>query len=142
MVLITAFFTNLGAPLTSPSTAPTIRIRRLDTNALVITDASMSEVGGGFYKYEFTSADELLDYSVRADGDPSAAGQVTASERYRSGTLGGLGADLLRKVFLNKAVTTNLGGGTKRVDFYDDDQTTVIASLTISADGLTRTQTP
>lgn len=48
-------------------------------------------------------------------------------------------AGILYKVFLNRAVTTPLGGGAKRIDFYDDDQTTIIDSVTISADGLERT---
>jgi len=48
-------------------------------------------------------------------------------------------ADELWKVFLNKAVTTDIGGGVKRIDFYDDDQSTIIDSVTISADGNQRT---
>jgi len=53
-------------------------------------------------------------------------------------------AALLRKVFLNRAETTLNAGptppaGSKTIDFYDDDQTTIIDSLLISADGDTRT---
>ena len=53
-------------------------------------------------------------------------------------------AELLRKVFLNRAVTTENAGptppaGTKTIDFYDDDQTTIIDSVEISADGNERT---
>lgn len=141
MVELVAKFTNNGVPLISPSNTPTVRIRRTDTGALVVTDAAMTELGDGFYRYDFTSADELLDYSARADGDPTAAGQTTDAERYAWAVIPGLGPDFLRKVFANKAVTTELGGGAKRIDFYDDDQTTVLASVTISADGLTRTRT-
>ncbi len=66
MVLITVFFTSTGIPSTSLS--PTIRIRRIDTDVLVITDAAMSNVGDGFYKYDFTTYDDTLEYVIRADG--------------------------------------------------------------------------
>jgi len=140
MPLLVAHFTNNNAPLTSPATAPTIRIRRLSDNALVVTDAAMTEVGDGQFVYDFTTSG-LLEYAWRADGDPSAADQTTARERYVFGVLGN---DILRKVFLNRAVTTENAGpsppaGSKTIDFYDDDGTTVIESLLISADGLERT---
>ena len=47
MPRISAFFTDDGVPLTSPSNAPTIRIRRQDTGALVVTDSAMTEQGDG-----------------------------------------------------------------------------------------------
>ena len=50
---------------------PTIRIRDLATNALVITDAPMSEVGDGAYVYDFITYDNAKDYSFRADGGSS-----------------------------------------------------------------------
>ena len=137
---IVAHFTNVGVPVTAPGDVPTIRIRRTDTGALVVTDAAMTELGDGGYVYEFTEA-ALLDYSIRADGDPTASGQTTAAERY---AFGGLDADIIRKALLNRAETTENAGpappaGSKTVDFYDDDQTTIIESIEISADGLSRT---
>lgn len=65
-MFITAFFTNIGVPATGLS--PTIRIRRVDTGALVVTDDSMTELGDGFYKYDFTIFDATLDYVFRSDG--------------------------------------------------------------------------
>lgn len=85
---ITAFFTNNGVPLVAPGTAPTIRIRRIDTQALVVTDDSMTEIGDGNYSYDFTP-DVTLDYTTRADGDPAAAGQVKKQERYVAGSFSG-----------------------------------------------------
>ena len=143
---ITACVTNKNVPLTSPATLPTIRIRRLDTQALVVTDDNMTEVGDGCYVYVFTES-ALLEYSIQVDADPAAALQVTPEERYHFGFMGvAPGAALIRKILLNKSVTTeNLGpappAGSKTVDFYDDDQTTIIESIEISADGLTRTMT-
>lgn len=48
-------------------------------------------------------------------------------------------AEIVYKIFINRAVTTDLGGGVKRIDFYDDNQTTIIDSVTISSDGNERT---
>lgn len=137
---IVAHFTNNGVPLTAPGNVPTIRIRRTDTGALVVTDDAMTELGDGSYRYDFDEA-ALLNYSVRADGDPTAALQVSVADRYKFGVLD---ADIVRKAFTNRAVTTENAGpvppaGSKTIDFYNDDQTTVIESLLISADGLERT---
>lgn len=74
---ITTFFTDSGSPKTGLSA--TIRIRNLATGSLVITDAAMTEVGDGFYSYDFTTYDEELDYSIRCDGSASV---TSASERY------------------------------------------------------------
>lgn len=48
-------------------------------------------------------------------------------------------ANLLRKVFLNRAVTTILGDTSKQIDFYDDDQVAIIETIFISIDGNERT---
>ena len=88
MADIVASFTNNAVPLTSPANAPTIRIRRNDTQALVVTDLAMTEIGDGLYSYAFAPTDGI-EYSIRADGDPTAAGQVTADERYQFGSLSG-----------------------------------------------------
>ena len=74
---ITAFYTNDGAPATGLS--PTVRIRRVSDNALVITDAAMSEVGDGWYKYDYSAYDEELDYAIRCDGGSS----LTNADRYK-----------------------------------------------------------
>lgn len=76
-----------GVPLTAPGTIPTVRIRRLDTNALEVTDVAMTEVGDGIFKFLFTPAVDGIEYSVRADGDPAAAGQVPAQIRYQYGNV-------------------------------------------------------
>ena len=86
---ITAFFTDNGVPKTSLT--PTIRIRDLSDNSLVVTDASMSEVGDGYYKYNFSSYDDTKDYAIRCDGGES----LDNAERYTYGTniTGGLAED-------------------------------------------------
>lgn len=74
-----------GVSLVSPAVAPTVRIRRVDTNALVVTDAAMLEVGEGVFTYNFIPVDKALTYSVVADGDPTAVLQVPAVIRKQSG---------------------------------------------------------
>lgn len=64
-MIITSFFTNQGVPATGLT--PTIRIWELATGGLVITDAPLSEVGGGVYKYDFAGFDPLVNYEFRAD---------------------------------------------------------------------------
>ena len=73
---ILAFFTLSGTPATG--LVPTIRIRDLSDNSLVVTDAAMTEVGDGHYQYDFTTYDKDTDYAVRCDGGMS----LTGVERY------------------------------------------------------------
>ena len=75
-MIITAFFTNLGIP--AESLSPTIRIRDLSDNSLVITDAAMSEVASGGYKYDFTAYDTSKNYFIVSDGTSA----LPNSERY------------------------------------------------------------
>jgi hypothetical protein len=85
-MLITSFFTENGIPKTGLS--PTIRIRDLSDNSLVITDAVLTEVGDGYYSYEFVEYDDTKDYAIRTDGGAS----LNNYERYQSATneVGGL----------------------------------------------------
>lgn len=85
-VPITAYWESApGVPLTGPGTVPTIRIRRLDTQALEVTDAAMTEVGDGLFFFSFAPAVDGIEYAARADGDPAAAAQVPAAVRFQSG---------------------------------------------------------
>jgi len=75
---ILGFWTKLGVP--QVGLTPTIRVRRVDTAALIVTDAAMVEIGDGFYRYNFDSGagfDGSLDYAIRMDG-----GSVLGSARY------------------------------------------------------------
>jgi len=76
---VTAFYTDEGVPKTGLS--PTIRIRDLSNNSLIVTDAVMSEVGDGFYKYDFTLYDASKEYVIRCDGGAT----LNDYERYRPG---------------------------------------------------------
>jgi len=79
-VQVLAFFTNDGVP--QGGLTPTIRIRDVDDNSLVVTDAAASEVGDGWYKYDFVAYDAAKEYAIRFDGGAALAD----SDRYTSGT--------------------------------------------------------
>lgn len=81
-----AWETAPGVPL-SGGTAPTIRIRRLDTQVLVVNDDAMTEVGEGMFTYSFDPPVKGIKYSAVADGDPLAASQVPSVVRKVYGIL-------------------------------------------------------
>ena len=70
-------FTNNGVRQTGLS--PTIDIYDLANNSKVINAASMTEVGAGFYKYDFLGQDSDKDYVAIVDGTASISNDA---ERY------------------------------------------------------------
>ena len=73
---ILAFFTDDGVP--AEGLSPTIRIRDMSNNSLVVTDAVMTEVGDGHYQYNFTTYNIDKNYAIRCDGGATLAN----AERY------------------------------------------------------------
>ena len=56
---------------------PEITVLRLDTDAVVVNAAAMSDQGaGGLYKFDFTGAIAGIKYSFSVDADPNVTGQV------------------------------------------------------------------
>jgi len=103
-IVFTAYWESAaGVPLVAPGNTPTIRIRRLDTDALVVTDSAMDEVGDGLFKFRYTNPIEGVRFSARADGDPTAASQVPASVRYNSGS----GDNFAAEVYQNEGLDPN-----------------------------------
>lgn len=88
MAEIVAQLTNRGVPLVAAAQTPTVTVWRLDTDAEVVTDAGMTHVGRGIWR--FSLATSALDYAYQIDADPGATGQVTRTERYHWGTLDGV----------------------------------------------------
>jgi hypothetical protein len=74
---IVSFFTNSGTPATGLN--PTIRIRDLSDNSLVVTDAVMTEVGDGHYVYDYIAYDLDKNYAIRSDG----GGTLPNADRYK-----------------------------------------------------------
>jgi len=89
MTEVVAHFTNSGSPLTAPAVLPLVDIRRTDTGALVTSAATMFELGGGSFRYTFP-ATPTLEYSARADGDPTGANSLPLSFRYAFGAFSGI----------------------------------------------------
>ena len=80
---VVAAFTNKGVPETGLS--PTVTGYDLSDNSVVINAQSMSEVGGGVYKYDFTTYDSAKDYVYICDG----TGTLPDFERYVFGSNAG-----------------------------------------------------
>ena len=65
-MIISAYFTDSGAPKTGLS--PTVTVYDLSDNTKDVDAASMTEVGGGFYKYDWSGFDSSGDYTIICDG--------------------------------------------------------------------------
>jgi len=79
MVYIEAFFQSAGAPAVGLS--PTITIYRVSDNVVVVNAASMAGIGGGHYKYDFSTFNMVLDYCWTID----AGGDLAQCDRYKFG---------------------------------------------------------
>lgn len=80
---ITTFFTKNGVPETGLS--PLMTIRELDPvnpalSTVVVNGLPMTEIGGGWYRYDYASYDYTKDYVFLSDGGAS----LSAFERYQT----------------------------------------------------------
>lgn len=131
-----------GDPVTNVTDGSTAEI----VDVVSETEITTTALSGGFDD-EWEIGDEWAIVSTHPVF-PAANIHITISQDTAPlGILGfddlGINAALLRKIFLNRAETTINAGpsppaGSKTIDFYDDDQVTIIDSLLISADGNTR----
>ncbi len=63
---VTAFFQSEGVPVTG--LAPSITITDIDTDTVDVSAASMTEVGNGLYKYDFSGFNQAKRYFTICDG--------------------------------------------------------------------------
>jgi hypothetical protein len=106
---IICFFTDNGTPKTGLS--PVVDVWKLD-GTQAITSQAMTEIGGGFYKYDFSTYDETEDYCIRADGTNT----LSDSDRYVFSTNETAGVSNILKIQKNKwEILRN------QLIFYDDD---------------------
>jgi hypothetical protein len=75
---ITAFFTDKGVPKTGLS--PIITVRKVSDNSIVVNGLSMSEIGSGWYKYDFATYDKSIEYAIVMDAN---SGSISDFERYK-----------------------------------------------------------
>jgi len=113
-----AYFTQNNVPATGLT--PTITIINVSDETTEVTDASMTELGLGWYKYEWSSTDLTKDYVARADGGVT----LSDGERYAPCT-GDPKPSLILK-WLQNRLTKNIGAG--EYTLYDNDKTTAIAT--------------
>ena len=79
---ITAYFSQIGVPKTGLS--PTINIRDISDGSLTVNAAAMTEVGDGFYWYNFSGYNPAKDYSIRCNGGAT----LFDSDRYAIASTG------------------------------------------------------
>ncbi len=135
MQQVLAVFTENGVPKTGLS--PTLKIYRLDTKALVVTDDAMDEVGGGQYVYDFTAWDPAINYSTICDSVT-----LSGAERYAYSSISGSNviedtlseADILR-ILLAKATGIAAGGGGTVISFADVTNVKDRIRMTVTANG-------
>jgi len=75
-MLLYAFFTDAGAPKTGLSATITVW---KDDGTVSVNAQAMSEIAGGWYKYDFTTYDATNNYVIRADGSSA----LTNPDRYK-----------------------------------------------------------
>ncbi len=80
-MIISALYEDNGLALEGLS--PTISIMLISDGSLIVTDAAMSEVSGGYYSYDFTGYTSGIDYAYTCDG---GAGLIDAVRYIRSGS--------------------------------------------------------
>jgi len=122
-MLFTAHFTYNSTPKLLLS--PLITIYDVSDGTEVVSGASMTEIGGGFYKYDYTSFDSGKDYVSTCDG---GAAQLEG-ERYSFGSSGSAGSVEFLK---------DMEGGRWKIDetaktmtFYKEDNVTVVATFAL-----------
>ena len=136
---ILAYFTRDGEPATELS--PLVKVRDVETGAVVVNSASMVERGDGFYGYDFDGYNPQRDYAVICDS-------VTLSgvERYTYASSGEYNEVLdsiestvgivdIRTVLLRKIQTNRLelfDGDTDNWVLYDDDTVTPLLTFSVS----------
>lgn len=76
---VTAFFTHGGEPKIGLS--PIVDVWRVSDNSQIVTAQTMSEIAGGWYKYDFSGYVELEEYVITCDGGPT----LVTFERYAYG---------------------------------------------------------
>jgi len=137
MFVVTRFDNN-GVPAIGLS--PLIRIRDIETGNVVVS-GTMSEIGDGFYKYEFFGYDISKEYAILCDS-VSLTGdnryKFLATEEYGDviETVALINDNIdLRTLLLRKILTNRLelvDGSTNNWILYDDNDTDVLTTWDVT----------
>ena len=145
-----AFFTQDGMPETGLS--PLIKVINVETDAVIVNNAAMSETGDGFYKYDFSAYDPEIDYAIICDSVTlSGVGRYTyASSGEYNKVLNSIESTVglidIRTILIRKIQTNALrlsDGNVGNWELMDDDGTSVLLTFDISdKDGNLIVQSP
>lgn len=159
---ILSYFTESGIPKTGLT--PTILVLDMSDNSVVVNSASMSEVGYGFYKYNFSGYDNTKDYAIRCDGgsgleDPERytfagndSGSVESAIASLSTDVGDVPSDTVTALFaeivenglsfsdaikllMSVLAAKSAGGGTTTITFRDMADTKNRITATVDSNG-------
>lgn len=75
--MVAGFVNEEGDPLTGAT--PTITIRKVLDNTVLINSASMTEIGNGFYKYNFATYSSTIAYTFLCDSGVDMSGRYAMS---------------------------------------------------------------
>jgi hypothetical protein len=116
---VVAFFTSVGVPKTGLNAYVTIR--KISDNSLTTSAAVMTEVGSGFYKYNFSTINHKEEYGIMCFCTTTLANE----DRYLYAGTEGQGFTKLMTE--GKWEITTSGGGLMK--FYENDNSTEVASF-------------
>ena len=135
---ITVRFFETGVPKTGLS--PTLTVLDLADNSVSVNAQAMTEVGDGFYKYDFTTRDTAKDYVFSADSVT-----LLGSERYATGNIssstwkeildGAYTAEESMRLFAAVLAGKLSGAGTATETFRDISDTKDRITATVDASG-------
>lgn len=77
-MFILSFFTDNGIP--APGLSPVVKIRDVVDGSLLVSESAMTELGDGFYRFDFVAYDVTGSYAIRSDGGST----LTDSDRFQS----------------------------------------------------------
>ncbi len=135
---VTTYFHQFGEPATGLS--PIIRIRDVETGDL-IADGTMSELGDGFYTYDFSGHDITKDYLMFCDAvtlQPQFRYKYLSSGEYGDiiNTVGTLSDNVEIRTLLIKKILANrlelADGDSENWVLYDDDSVTPLLTWDVT----------
>ena len=98
-MLLFAFFTEIGIPKTGLSATITVWE---DDGTVAVNAQAMTEIAGGWYKYDFAGYDEEVDYCIRADG----SAVLGDADRYKySSNASDMRAEIVTALFAKTGIT-------------------------------------
>jgi len=112
---------------------------RSDGSTVALSSASCAEIGStGLFRFASSQITTAPTAFTRYTWQMTAGSGATDQGEVE---WGGWADELivLEKLLTNDATVVDIGGGVNQVTIFDDDGTTILRRMNVSADGLTRT---